>query len=200
MDITIPFIPAWTTAWVIIPLLIILARITDVSLDTIRVIFISKGLRFLASVLGFFSVLVWIIVITSVIKHLDHPVYYIAYALGYGLGNYIGMTIERKIHLGYAIVTIITDKESKALLKVLATEGFVFTASDTISKGGPSKMIFSVIQKKRLNYYMGIVKTFVPDAFYTIEDVRSVSKDRSVVPICKNKWLDKLRLGRSCRG
>jgi len=110
------------------------------------------------------------------------------------------MTIERKISLGHAIVRIITDKESKDLLKVLASEGFVFTASDTVSKGGPSKMIFGVIEKKKLKYYLGIVKTFVPDAFYTIEDVRSVSKDRSVVPICKNSWLDKLRRNRACRG
>ena len=66
-----------------IPLLICLARITDVSIGTLRIIFVSKGLRLWAPILGFFEVSIWLMAISKVMANLTNPINYIAYALGF---------------------------------------------------------------------------------------------------------------------
>jgi hypothetical protein len=50
-------------AWVILPLLIFFSRICDVSIGTIRVIFVAKGFKLLAPLLGFFEVIIWLIAV-----------------------------------------------------------------------------------------------------------------------------------------
>jgi len=44
---------SWAYTWIVIPLLIFVARIFDVSLGTVRVIFVSRGLKYLAPIVGF---------------------------------------------------------------------------------------------------------------------------------------------------
>ncbi len=55
-------------AWVILPILIFFARVTDVTLGTLRIIFVSRGKRMLAPILGFFEVLIWIVAIGQLIR------------------------------------------------------------------------------------------------------------------------------------
>lgn len=68
--------------YAIMPFLIFLARICDVSIGTMRIIFVSKGNRKVAPVLGFFEVLIWIIAISKIMQNLDNYINYIAYAAG----------------------------------------------------------------------------------------------------------------------
>src|SRR4030042_205994 len=75
---------------VIIPLLIFMARICDVTLDTARIIYESRGMKLLAAVIGFFEVLIWLISITQIIHNLTNIIYYVAYAGGFAMGNFIG--------------------------------------------------------------------------------------------------------------
>ena len=66
-------------AWVILPLLIFFFRICDVSLGTIRVIFIAKGLKYIAPVIGFFEVIIWLLAIGQVMNNISNVACYIAY-------------------------------------------------------------------------------------------------------------------------
>jgi len=104
---------------VIIPVLIFLARIMDVSIGTMRVIFVSRGFKFYAALCGFFEVLIWIIAITQIIKNLNNPLYYIAYAGGFATGNFIGMVLEEKIALGTVLLRIVVPHEIEELEKYL---------------------------------------------------------------------------------
>jgi uncharacterized protein YebE (UPF0316 family) len=79
--------------WIVLPLLIFLARVVDVSMGTIRVIFVSRGLKYLAPVVGFFEVLIWLLAIGQIMKNLSSPLCYVAYAGGFAAGNYIGIVI-----------------------------------------------------------------------------------------------------------
>jgi len=87
---------SWTFQWIILPLLIFLARITDQTIGTLRLIFLSKGYRLIAPLLGFFEVIIWLVAVSQIMKHLDNVMSYVAYGAGFAMGNYIGMTIERK--------------------------------------------------------------------------------------------------------
>ena len=85
-------------AWLILPLLIFLARVADVSIGTIRLIFISRGLKYLAPVVGFFEILIWLLAIGQIMKNLSNPACYIAYAGGFAMGNFVGMRSYKSCH------------------------------------------------------------------------------------------------------
>jgi uncharacterized protein YebE (UPF0316 family) len=81
---------------VIVPILIFFARVTDVTMDTIRIIFIAKGYKFRAAFLGFFEVIIWLLAITQIMQNLTNIFCYLAYGAGFATGNYLGMLIEEK--------------------------------------------------------------------------------------------------------
>ncbi|OHD56380.1 MAG: hypothetical protein A2014_09455 [Spirochaetes bacterium GWF1_49_6] len=160
--------------WVILPLMIIAARLCDVSLGTMRVIFIGKGYRFLAPLIGFFEVMIWLLAISQIINNLTNIFYMITYATGFALGNFLGMSIEKRISLGTVIVRVITHVDSVELVEFLRTSDYGTTVIDGEGSTGPVKLIFTVMERKQIPEYIEIVKRFNPGAFYTIEDVRYV--------------------------
>ena len=105
---------------VIIPLLIFLARICDVTLDTARIIYVSRGMKYLAPLIGFFEVLIWLLSITQIMNNLTNVVYYIAYAGGFAMGNFIGIYIEERMAIGTVVISIITQKNASDLVKHLS--------------------------------------------------------------------------------
>lgn len=169
----------------ILPFAIFTARICDVSLDTLRIIYVSRGLKFLAALIGFFEVLIWLIAISQIINNLTNPVLYIAYASGFAMGNYIGITIEGKMAIGTVVIRIITQKDASQLIEVLKAEGYGVTHTDAQGALGPVKIIFTIVKRKDISPILEIIRRFNPLAFYTIEDIRSVRQ--GVFPVVKKK-------------
>ena len=113
---------------ILLPVLIFLARVLDVSFGTIRIIFISRGRKYLAPVIGFFEILIWLVAIGKVMQNLDNVFCYVAYAGGFAAGNFTGMWIEEKLAMGTLIVQIITRQDASALMGSLKSSGFGVTA------------------------------------------------------------------------
>jgi len=155
-----------------ISILIFCARILDVSLDTMRIIFISRGSRLIPPLLGFFEVLIWLLAITQIFRNLNGFVYYVAYAGGFAMGNFVGICIERKLAVGNLIIRVITGKDSTELLNHLNNEGFGFTTVNAEGSQGSVKIIFMVIKRRNLEKVSDIIKRFHPTAFLSIEEVR----------------------------
>src|SRR4029077_16983343 len=88
--------------------IIVLARITDVTLDTIRTVAIVQGRRAFAAVLGFFEAIVYICAVAKVLLNMDHPVYALAYGLGFASGTFLGITIEQRLPFGQQTVSLVT--------------------------------------------------------------------------------------------
>jgi len=174
--------------WVILPILIILARILDQTIGTLRLIFLSKGQKKLAPMLGFFEVIIWLLVIGQIIQNLNNVLCYIAYGLGFALGNYFGLKIEEKLSLGNVIIRVIPRSDSIELINYLKTSEYNVTVVDTESLSGKVKMIFSVIKRYDLKTVTNIIKRFNPEAFISVEDVKVIGED---VPNTQNQ--DKLR-------
>lgn len=162
--------------WVIMPILIFLARISDQTIGTLRLMFVSKGIRNLATVLGFLESLIWLIAVSQIFKHLDNPLNYIAYAAGYAMGNYIGIYIEGRLSIGNVIVRVVPKKDTTELLSYLRANNFGVTAVDGEGMLGKVKVLFSIVKRKELNHFIEIVNRYNPNAFYTIEDVKAVSQ------------------------
>lgn len=163
-------------SWVVIPLLIILARICDVSIGTVRIIMVGKGYRLLAAFLGFFEVVIWITVAGQIFKNLDNFIYYIAWGIGFATGTYIGMYIEGRLSLGQVIVRIITRNDSWELIWRLKERNYNVTTLEAEKTSGGEKIIFAVLKRQDLNSALEIIEAHDPDAFYSVEDVRMVSE------------------------
>jgi uncharacterized protein YebE (UPF0316 family) len=162
--------------WVVLPLLIFCARICDQSIGTLRLIFVAKGMKFLAPLLGFLEAGIWLLAIGQIMQHLDNAVCYIAYAAGFAMGNYIGMLLDEKISLGNVIIRVITGSDADELVAHLREHTFGITVLDANGSKGPVKVIFSIIKRKDAEQFIGIINEFNPHSFYTIEEVRSVNE------------------------
>src|SRR5579862_5438365 len=91
-------------------ILIVLARITDVSLDTIRTVAIVQGRRVFATVLGFFEAVIYVSAVAKVLLNMNHPIYTAAYGLGFALGTFLGITIEQRLAFGRQLASLFTKK------------------------------------------------------------------------------------------
>ena len=162
--------------WIILPIIIFFSRLTDVSLGTLRHVFISKGFRKIVPFLGFFEVLIWIIVVAQVMQNLSNWVCYIAYAAGFATGTYVGLLIEEKLALGLQVIRVITNQNSEDLIADLKNSNHGVTIVDAQGAVGPVKMIFTIIKRKDVPQVVDKIATFLPNAFFTIEDVKNTNQ------------------------
>ncbi len=194
MDTLTLFDSFWWT-WIILPFLIFLSRIIDQSIGTIRLIFVSKGFRILAPILGFFEVLIWLLAVAQVMKHLDNPVNFIAYAAGFAVGNYAGIVLEEKISLGNVLIRIIPKFDTTELIDHLRNEGYGVTAFD--AEGGKSKVkiLFTIIRRKNVPKVIKCINHHNPNSFYTIEEIKAVREGYFGIPQQKRsfdwRWFSK---------
>jgi uncharacterized protein YebE (UPF0316 family) len=171
-------------AWVILPALIFLARITDVTLGTVRLIFVSRGFKYLAPIAGFFEVLIWILVIGQIMRNLANPACYLAYAGGFATGNFVGLLVAEKLSLGVVLVRVITPKQARGLIGHLREKQYGVTSIDGQGVNGPVEIVFTIVPRREVQTVVELVKRFYPQAFYSIEDVDFV--ERGVFPIQKS--------------
>ncbi|MDR9417286.1 MAG: DUF2179 domain-containing protein [Gracilimonas sp.] len=160
----------------VMPFLIFFSRIADVSLGTLRITMVSRGYKLQSAVLGFFEVLIWVIVVAQLLTNLDHWISYVAYAAGFSAGTFIGLYIEDMMKVGTVLVRIITLNRSEELKEALKEAGVAVTSVD--AKGGYNdvKVIFTVMKRKKLNKVFHIVKEIDPEAFFSTEDVKYSNK------------------------
>lgn len=166
--------------WVIMPLFIFCARIIDVSLGTIRIILVSKGIRGVAAILGFFEVLIWIIAIGQIMQNLTNFLNYLGYAAGFATGTYVGVLIENKLSIGKVVIRIITRKDATELLEYLIIHDYHLTTMNAEGRLGDVKIIFLVLQRKEVPQLIKLINKYNPNAFYTIEDVRFVNESSNI--------------------
>ncbi len=163
-------------AWAVIPFLIFVARIADVSIGTIRLIFISRGLKYLAPIVGFFEILIWLLAIGQIMKNLSNPVCYIAYAGGFAMGNFVGIWIAEKLSLGVVLIQVVTKKDASELVEYLRSAEYGVTSIDGHGTAGQVKVVFTIVPRREVQKVAELIKRFNPKAFYSIEDVGFVEK------------------------
>jgi uncharacterized protein YebE (UPF0316 family) len=163
-------------SWIGLPLIIFFSRVCDVSLGTIRHVFISKGFKKIVPVLGFFEVLIWIVVVAQVMKNLNNIACYLAWAGGFATGTYVGLRIEERLALGMQVIRIITNQNCDALIAAFKKESHGITVVDAQGAVGPVKMIFTIIQRKNVQTVVKLIRVYNPTAFYSIEDIRNTNQ------------------------
>lgn len=163
-----------TLAVLLTSLGIVLARIVDVSLATIRTLSLVRGRRGRAALLGFFEVLIWIAVVSGVIQNLEHPVYMVSYALGFALGTYIGIGVEARLTSSQQVVRIFS-RSGGEITERLRGMGFVVTQFEGSGMEGPISLIFLEVTRRRVQEVIDAAVDIDPTCFLIVDDVRHTS-------------------------
>jgi len=174
-------IPDNVFSFLLLPLLIFLARILDVSINTVRIIYVLGGRKLTSTVLGFFESFIWLMAIRQIFEHLDNWMCYVAYPAGFAAGIFVGMIIEEKIAYGKVIVRIITRKDVQPLLKYLNKEYMRYTYVHAEGPDGLENLVFTVLQREKLEELLQTLKEILPTAFYTVEKVNRAAESGAVV-------------------
>jgi uncharacterized protein YebE (UPF0316 family) len=159
-------------SWIILPILIFISRLGDVTMATLRHIFISKGFKKIVPILGFFEVLIWLVAMRQVFSHLDNVACFIAWAAGFSAGTYLGMYIEERLAIGTQIIRIITNESIDELTEALKNNHQGVTIVDGKGAMGPVKLIFTIVKRANKKEVLTLIETHAPNAFYSIEDVK----------------------------
>jgi len=172
--------------WVGLPILIFCSRIMDVSLGTLRIIFVSRGRKFIAPILGFFEVFIWLVVITNIMAHASNLACYIAYAAGFATGNLVGITLEEKLALGILSVRIFAcDDNVEMLTQKLTEKGFGVTMIKASGKISDTDILHCIIRRKEYNDIVGLIKEIDDSIFYYAEELKHVNNGIFVNVGCK---------------
>jgi len=157
-------------------LLIFVLRIGDMSLDTIRVLFVVRGRKGLAWVLGFFQALIFVVAISSVLSNLNNLFNVLGYAAGFATGNVVGMLIEERMALGHIHLTIYSSTRGAAVAEALRKDGFGVTEVSGRGKDGMVTVLHCSVLRKKVDAVETIVLEEDPSAFITTSDVRQVRR------------------------
>ena len=163
--------------YLLMPLLIFFARVTDVSINTLRFMFMMNGKKNIVPILGFFEALIWLLAIGQIFQNVDNPLSYLAYAGGFAMGTYVGMTLDEKLALGRVLVRVITPNSLPTLLEFMKEKNYRFTSVDAEGRYGKVNLLFTVMKRDQLPEFISQVKQMDEKAFYTIESVKRVSED-----------------------
>ena len=147
------------------------ARILDVSLGTLRMMITVKGKNLYASLVGFFEVFVWFIIVREALNTDETSIWVaISYALGFATGTYIGGILSKKFISGNLSVQIITNKAYPDMVNVLRSEGYGVTVIDVEGKN----TLFIEINNKSFNHLQKIVKQIDHNAFIVVNETKYV--------------------------
>jgi uncharacterized protein YebE (UPF0316 family) len=154
--------------------LIFFARVADVSLGTFRTIVVFRGHKLLASFIGFFEIIIWLVAAAQVLTNLDQWYLALAYALGFAVGNYVGISIESHFAIGNELVRCISFNRD-VLAETLRNKGYRVVSFDgDMGEGQPVEMLFIIEKRRKVASLIKLIKALDQTAFYTVSDIKSV--------------------------
>jgi len=156
--------------------LIFLLRVSDMTLDTLRVLFVMRGRKSIAWIFGFFQATIFVLAISSVLSHLDNPLNIIGYAAGFGTGVVIGMVIEERLAIGHTSVNIVSSRFGNAVAEHLREQGYAVTEIPARGKDGMVSLLNVSVLRKNTVKVRKLVNEIDPDAFITAEEVRPIRR------------------------
>lgn len=157
----------------LLPIIIFFGRIVDVSLGTLRIIFVSKGEKYKAPIIGFFEVFIWVVIISQILSRANDMIAYVSYAAGYAAGNYVGILMEQYIAYGVVLCRIYTKQDGALLVKILNDMGHGSTLIHATGSVDKVDVVETVIDRKEMKKIEKKLCAFDPQVFYVVEDVRT---------------------------
>ncbi len=151
-------------------------RVCDMSLDTIRVLFVVRGRKKLAWMLGFLQSLIFVVAISTVLSNLTSPLSIIGYAAGFATGNVVGMYIEERLAIGHIHLTVVSPSRGAAVADILRQNGYAVTEISGRGMTGTVSLLHVDVVRRKLDEVETLILEADREAFVTAEDVRPIRR------------------------
>jgi uncharacterized protein YebE (UPF0316 family) len=148
-------------------LIIFVSRVVDVTIGTYRVQMVVRRKKFIAGILGFFEVLIFILIVSKVIQDIGNWLNVIAYCGGFAAGNMIGIFISEKISREIISVGIVSKNKWLEIEQRLREAGFGVTRSIGYGKDGEVQILKVVCRRDYFPKVRDIILKYDNKAFIT---------------------------------
>lgn len=157
-------------------LLILVVKIFEVTLATTRIVLITKGEKLKGAIIGFFEVIIWLLLVSTVLKDItEDPIKILIYALGFALGNYVGSSFEEKLGVGTVrFEVIVKEKDGQELVKLLRDNGFAVTVLTGEGMNFTRNVLIMHVKRKRTNEVVALIKTLQDNVVITINEIKPI--------------------------
>jgi uncharacterized protein YebE (UPF0316 family) len=153
---------------------IFLARVSDVTLSTVRILMIMRGRSVTAAMVGFFEVIIYILALSRVIDTLDNPVRLVVYALGFATGNFIGSRVEERLALGFSTAQVISLDHSDEMAARMRERGFGVTVIEGCGREGTHQILHILLKRRDMPCFLTIIREVDSQAFVSVMDTRQI--------------------------
>jgi uncharacterized protein YebE (UPF0316 family) len=158
-----------------VPLLIFAAEVCVVTISTLRIIAIARGQTLIAPLLGFFEITIWLFAIGQTMQNLKDPACFLAFALGFTLGNFMGLRIEKLLALGTVVIRVITHRDATDLIAALRSASYGVTCVDAQGATGAVQIVMTVVKRKQLAGVVALIESHHPQVFYAVDEVQAAA-------------------------
>jgi len=157
-------------------LLILVAKIIEVTLATVRIVLITKGEKTIGAIIAFFEILIWIAIVSNVITGLaSDPLKAVFYALGFALGNYFGSMLEERIGLGVSEVQIIVKEEhGEELAAFIRDQGYAVTVIEGFGLNQKRHILYAMLPRKQVRLLTKQIKVYQDNSVITVHEIKPV--------------------------
>ncbi len=161
---------------IVLYLLIFIVKVFEVSLATLRIVLITKDERIKGAAIGFFEVIIWVLVVSAVLQNItEDPFKIVVYALGFAVGNYVGSLLENKLAIGVTNIEVIAHKNhGKRLAKHLRGNGLAVTSVNAYGMNDKREILYLHVPRKQVKQTVNKIRTFQEDVVITINDIKPV--------------------------
>ncbi len=156
--------------------LMLLMKVVEVSIGTLRIVLITRGERVLGAFLGFLEVLIWIILVSTVLTDISSdPIKVVVYAAGFGLGNYVGSILEEKLGIGNVRVeAIVLEEHGEELATKIREKGYAVTILEGKGMNYDRNVLLMNIRRKDCQGVVGMIKSIQGNVVITMNDIKPV--------------------------
>ena len=155
-------------------LVIFALRVLSVSMGTVRTLLTVRGLRLISAIMGFVEVLIFVLAISQVISDIGNVWNVLGYCGGFAVGTIVGMALEDRLAIGFAVVRIISTAKWPEIVQSLRSGGYGATKVMGEGKDGPLGIVYTVVRRKELKDVIQICEQLDQQAFITVEEAGRV--------------------------
>ena len=157
-------------------LFVFFMRLTDMSLDTLRLLFMMRGRKLTAAVIGATQAAVFILAVSAVLSGPLNPFTVVGYALGFGSGVILGMFVEERLAIGYTILRIYSPSLGHAIAEALRAAGHAATEIEARGKEGQITVVNCVISRRDISRVRALIDGVDATAFITMDQAQSLQR------------------------
>jgi uncharacterized protein YebE (UPF0316 family) len=161
---------------VLIYLAIFFVKIIEVTLATTRIVMITKGERLKGAFIGFFEVMIWIVLVSTVLENITQdPIKIIIYALGFSIGNYVGSMFEERLGVGTTRVEVIVKQEhGYELSNAIREEGYAVTLIKGEGMHSERHVLILHVPRKKTKELVNKIKTVQDNVVITVNEIKPI--------------------------